>query len=283
MALELLALITYNGRMHNTSQPDPPRTIPSPAYYHLIHDVTRRLPPPVFDTPEALYARNQAAIEKVAAMLPVNPVEADLAALCVATRAQADDAMRLLRVHAGDIQTVMKLNAQYVSMVRTSLSAHNHLMKVQALRHKREAINSARDADEWTQHVAAGSMHQALDAGRAPVLRAAEHAVSAPAEGEPQAPVLADAPPLARSAEPPAQPPPGCAATLAKADAPPRDLAAEAEHYAIVHPGRAREIRYRGGLPPVCGYGPPDDELVQAIISGATPALRALGANAAAT
>jgi hypothetical protein len=45
--------------------------------------------------------------------------------------------LRLLRQHADDIGLVMRLNAQYGSMVRTSLSVHDRLMRVQALRHKR--------------------------------------------------------------------------------------------------------------------------------------------------
>jgi hypothetical protein len=47
------------------------------------------LPPPLDDTSEALHVRNRAAIAKVAALLPVNANEADLAAQCIAARAQA--------------------------------------------------------------------------------------------------------------------------------------------------------------------------------------------------
>jgi hypothetical protein len=57
---------------------------------------------------------------------------------------------------------------------------------------------------------------------------------------------------------------------------PPRDLAAEADYYAIIYPYRAGPIRKYGGLPPDHDYGPPDDELVAAIVTGTSPALRAL-------
>ena len=99
----------------------------------------------------------------MAALLPVNANEADLAAQCIAARAQAEEMLRLLRQHAGDIGLVIRLNAQYGSMVRTSLSVHGRLMRVQALRHKREKIDSAVNEDAWTQHVAERSMLAMVD------------------------------------------------------------------------------------------------------------------------
>lgn len=220
--------------MYNNAASDPRLGLPAPAYYQLVHTLTRGLPPPLADTPEALLARNQAAIEKVAALLPVNANEADLAAQCVAARAQAEDVMRLLRVHAGDIRLVMKLNAQYVAMVRTSLSAHGHLLRTQALRHKREAIDATREADEWTRHVAASSMQQVLDAGPLPE---AVHAPPAPA------PTAAPPPRPAEQAAPPHDPPPGfgpCTITITR---------------------RPRQVRRYDAPPPDREDEPPDDDL----------------------
>ena len=91
-----------------------------------MHDFISGLPPPQHDTPEAWVARDNAAMAQVATMQPVNANEAALAAQCVALRAQAADAMRLIRQHSGDIGIVMKLQAQHVAMVRTSLAAHGH-------------------------------------------------------------------------------------------------------------------------------------------------------------
>ena len=107
--------------------------------------------------------QNPCAIAKVAALLPVNANEADLAAQCIAARAQAEEMLRLIRRHANDIGLVMRLNAQYGSMVRTSLSVHGRLMRVQALRHKREKIDSTASEDAWTQHVAERSMLGVVD------------------------------------------------------------------------------------------------------------------------
>ena len=147
-----------------TSSP-PPQTIDlaTPLYYQLVYTLTDLLPPPLDDTPAALRARNHAAIAKVAALLPVNANEADLAAQCIAARAQAEDLLRLLRENADDIALVIRLNAQYASMVRTSLSVHGRLMRVQALRQKREATEGAANQDAWTMHITEQAMLKVAD------------------------------------------------------------------------------------------------------------------------
>jgi hypothetical protein len=150
--------------MKTLSPPHPAIDLSTPLYFQLVYTLTDLLPPPLDDSPEALRARNHAAIAKVAALLPVNANEADLAAQCIAARAQAEDILRLLRQHANDIQLVMRLNAQYGSMVRTSLSVQGRLMRVQALRQKREAIDGAANQDAWALHIAERSMLEVLEA-----------------------------------------------------------------------------------------------------------------------
>ncbi len=98
--------------METLSPPRPAIDLSTTLYYQLVYTLTDLLPPPLDDTPEALHARNHAAIAKVAALLPVNANEIDLAAQCIAARAQAEDMLRLIRQHAGDILLVMRLNAQ---------------------------------------------------------------------------------------------------------------------------------------------------------------------------
>ena len=149
--------------METSTPPLQPTDLATPQYYQLVHTLNPHQPPPHDGTPAALRARNLAAIAKVAALLPVDANEADLAAQCIAARAQAEDILRLLRQHAGDIQLTMRLNAQYSSMVRTSLSAHARLMRVQALRHKRAAIDAAATQDAWTLHIAERSMLNVVD------------------------------------------------------------------------------------------------------------------------
>src|SRR5450432_1079324 len=154
--------------METFSPPHPPIDLFPQMYYQLVYTLTGLLPPPLDDSPEALRVRNHAAVAKVAALLPVNANEADLAAQCIAARAQAEEMLRLLRHHAGDIGLVMRLNAQYGSMVRTSLSVHGRLMRVQALRHKREAIDGAANDDAWALHVAERSMLGVVDPDAGP-------------------------------------------------------------------------------------------------------------------
>ena len=142
--------------------PSPPLDLPARAYRHLVHTLLALLPPPIEDTPEATLTRNHAAIARIAALAPVNADEAELAAQCIAARAQAEDLLRLIRLHAGDINIVTRLNAQYASMIRASLSAHNRLLREQQQRRKREKIPGAADQDEWTRHIAAQAMLEAL-------------------------------------------------------------------------------------------------------------------------
>jgi hypothetical protein len=150
--------------METLSPPHPAIDLSTPLYCQLVYTLTELLPPPLDDSPEALRARNHAAIAKVAALLPVNANEADLAAQCIAARAQAEDILRLLRQHANDIGLVMRLNAQYGSMVRTSLSVLGRLTRMQAVRQKREAIDGAANQDAWAQHIAERSMLEVLEA-----------------------------------------------------------------------------------------------------------------------
>src|SRR3978361_2254996 len=108
--------------METCSPPHPAIDLSTELYYQLVYTLTGLLPPPLDDTPAALHVRNRAALAEVATLLPVNANEADLAAQCIAARAQAEEMLRLLRQHAGDIGLVMRLNAQYGSVGRASVS-----------------------------------------------------------------------------------------------------------------------------------------------------------------
>ncbi len=54
-----------------TSAPQTALDLSTPLYYQLVYTLTDLLPPPLDHTPQALQARNRAAIAKVAALLPV--------------------------------------------------------------------------------------------------------------------------------------------------------------------------------------------------------------------
>jgi len=149
--------------MKTLPPPHPAINLSPQLYYQLVYTLTNLLPPPLDNSPEAVHARDQAAIAKVAAMLPANANEADLAAQSIAARAQADDIMRLIRENAHDIKLVARLNAQYMSMGRMSLATHKHLMRVQALRQKREAIEATAAQDALTRQTVERSMLRVAD------------------------------------------------------------------------------------------------------------------------
>lgn len=98
----------------------------------------------------------------LAELTPANVTEADLAAQCMAARAQAEEILGLIRRHAGDIELVIKLNTQYTAMVRTSLAVHDHLLREQARRRKREETHGAAAADDKIREYATGMMLRAL-------------------------------------------------------------------------------------------------------------------------
>ena len=187
-------------------------------------------------------------------MLPANADEAFLAAQCVGARLYGMDCIRdARRLAKTDPMWQRKCAAQGFSAFRESRQARSLLARLQAAREKREAEPAATDRAAWSEHCTIGLMMDAL----------ADAAPSAvPAEPPPPAPE----PPAQAAAEPPAD------------TEPKRDLAAEAEMYAIMYPRRAKLIRSLGGLPDNPDFGPPDPELVPFIVSGTTPALLALDA-----
>ncbi len=99
--------------MKTSSPPQPAIDLSPQLYYQLVYTLADLLPPPLDASPAALRARNHAAIAKAAALLPVGANETDLAAQCIAARAQAEEMLRLVRENAGDVELVLRLNAQY--------------------------------------------------------------------------------------------------------------------------------------------------------------------------
>jgi hypothetical protein len=231
--------------MDTQSQPaDLSLQLPRDVYRVVVYTLRGLLPPPEADTPEAEARRDRAAIARVASMLPANDEEADLAARCVAHAAYAMDCLRLARGYrATDHAYFLKCTAQAASTERKAQSARSLLLRLQAERRKRQADNAAADQDAWTEHCAIGMMADALG------------------DASPEAPAEAPPPP------PPAPQP---------AEEPVPDPVAEADRYAVIYPQRAARIRALGGLPQPCGFGPPPPELVDAIVTGTSPTLRAL-------
>ncbi len=227
-------------------QPDLTLQLPRDVYYQLIQTLRASLPPPVTDTSEDRARCDNAAMAHVASMLPANADEANLAALSVAASAQALDSLRLARTFPAESAPALKCTAQANSMMRQARAFRSLLLRVQALRQKREADNATLDQATWIEHCAVSLMADAL--GRSP-----------------PAPV----------AEPPPVPAPRIPEP-AQADEPQADPTAAAEEYAVTYPQRAALIRRLGRVPDNPTFGPPDAVLVRALVTGRTATLLAL-------
>ena len=165
--------------METSLPPHPAIELTSQMYHQLVYTLMGLLPPPLDASLEALRARNAAAIAKIAALMPVGASEIDLAAHYIAARAQAEEMLRLVRENADDVRLVMQLNAQYASMVRTSLAVHGQLIRVQAVRQKREAIEGAATRDAQALHIVEQSMLAIAEPHAARVAAARTEAASA--------------------------------------------------------------------------------------------------------
>jgi hypothetical protein len=232
-----------------TPQPsDLARQLPADVYYRIVHDLRGHLPPPEIDTPEEIARRDNAAIARVAALLPVTAAEAELARQAVSAGIYAADCLRLARQHSNDPEIFLRSNAQSASQQRQAMRAVTLLQRMQAERRRQEADAAVAGQNAWAEHIALSYMAAALD--RPPL--------TAPATPEP--PALAEPQAPAEPAEPQADP------------------AAEADFYARLHPRRVAEIRRLGGLPSPCSYGPPEEPLLSHLVHGRTETLLALDA-----
>lgn len=227
-------------------------TLPASTYQELVFHLRRALPEPASDSPEDLLRRDHYAIAQVAALVPANAVEANLAATYVANSAYALDCLEQARATT-NLDKARQCVAQSASTERVAQGALRSLMGLQAARRKREADNPTADRAAWTEHCALQLMAGGLPKGAA-----------VPAQEPPRpepAPVIAEP-------EPPPAP--------VRDEEPVPDPVAEAEQYAVMYPVRAAQIRRYGRIPPDARFGPPEAYIVNALVTGQTPMLRAL-------
>jgi len=229
--------------------------LPADAYYHLVRTLRLTLPPPLSDSPDDLLRRDRAAIARIAALAPANGAEADLGAQFVAASEQWKDCLRLAQLPETTPEWAAKCRAQAVSMMRQANSALRLLLRMQEARQKTEADRAACDRAAWTEHCAIGLMAEALAAAPRP-------AAPAPCPGT----GVAEPPPPASQPQPEPAP-------VEEAEP---DPLADAEHYAAIYPERAALIRRMGRVPDYAMFDPPDDDLVEALVTARTPALAAL-------
>src|SRR5215472_8366745 len=138
-----------------TTEPaaDPFQLLSKAVYRTIIADLYACVPPPDLTDPELIAERVHAAI---AAMCPVNADEARIAARTVIADAQARECIRHARTLFNDPIRAMKSQAQANHDMRTANAARSLLLRVQAARRKREAVQATREQDAWTIHATEG-------------------------------------------------------------------------------------------------------------------------------
>jgi hypothetical protein len=201
----------------------------------VFTDLCSSLPKTADDTPEAIAARARKALQAVCALHPADDFEACLATRIVAMNAHALDALRSAVLAAGDPDEVRRCRAQAASMARQSDAALRTLRRMQ---HERDK--------------AYNEMHPAA-MGRAGYWF---KEVSMPAPD--QDPVPAPSHPAAASP----------AAEAETHQRGPAAIEADTQLYAAMYPDRARRIRAAQGLPPDLDFGPPEPEIVDALLRG---------------
>ena len=100
-------------------------------------------------------------------MLPVTAAEATpRRPVRRRAHAHAADCLWVARKFEGNGTFFLKCTAQAASMMRQSQGAMRMLLRLQAVRQKREVDSAAADRAAWTEHCTAGYMAQALPGGR---------------------------------------------------------------------------------------------------------------------
>jgi len=130
--------------------PDRPNPAPAPGldpgvasrlladtYHHLIHTLCLALPLPLTDSPDDLARRSHAAVTRIAALVPANAAEADLAAMFVAASEQWKNRLRLAELPETTPELAAKCRAQGLGTMRQAERALRLLVKLQDARAKR--------------------------------------------------------------------------------------------------------------------------------------------------
>jgi hypothetical protein len=173
----------------------------------------------------------------VAALIPENAAEAEIAITAIATDFHAKDALAAASRPNLTIDALKNLRAMTASMSRQSQNAIRTLRLMQAERRKLEnALYPAamERSGHWFKDASL------MVAGPSPI---------------------AIPPPTEPTGELPRQ-------ALARMDA--------AEQFAARHPSQAAAIRAHGGVPPNCDFTPPDPKLVAFIVASRSPLLQEL-------
>ena len=263
--------------------------LPESVYLHVVDTLRENLPDPPSNDPQHLARQLEAAVAQVGSFCPANAAEANLAARYVAFSAHASDCLHSahLMVSKGDLDWATKWRAQANATARQASGQLNLLLRLQKERRLLEKDGQALNRAAWAEHCAIGMMTDALAASDSPSPCGIEPRSGSMAGGEGQRAATSenDSPsPCGRgpggggqqAATPRDQTPSHPPMPIAEPPAPdPRPLT-EAQSYAILYPDRAALIRRLGHVPDDVTFDPPDDDLVQALLTAQDPVLTAL-------
>jgi len=301
--------------MHSQSPAEILENLPYDSYYEAFYKLRDTLPPPLEETAEAYARRDRAVLNQIKQLVPASAIEAELAAKSVAAGEFEFGCLReARRLAQRNPSRHHELIAQAARMGRESRGYLASLQRVQALRVKREATETGAYRADVLEEYAGNLMLRALADPPRRASPAAAEATPQPNRAELLLEASPADAPRDAAAEPPDEPEPRPEPETAVAAGPARRNAAPtlppppvrhfpapaanrrrpqdddkddedreapgwpalAERYAIHYPQRARLIRRLGGLPEQCDFGPPEPELVMAVVRGTTPELLAL-------
>jgi hypothetical protein len=215
----------------------PIANVPDRLAYEIYAELCGALPPPSPDTPEARTARDDRAMAAVAALIPENAFEAELAAQIVAKDFHSKHALRDASQPNLTVDARDNLRNQASRMDRDSQSGLRNLLRLQAERRKAE------------------------DALRPAAMERSGYWFKDSSLMAPQPPPLLPPQPTTEPEEPPRP-------ALEQMD--------PAEQFAAIYPKRAALIRAHGGLPPDIDFGAPEPDLVAAIVACNSPLMQEL-------
>lgn len=263
------------------AEPNPELKRQRALYLAATSTLRTLLPKPDPDTPEERDRCGGVALAKVAALVPANMVEVDLAAYHVGAMARVA-ACHHEANYTTDPKRVAQLMAQAASFGREARGYIGKLFSAQAVRIKREAKPTGADDAAFAEHCQQGMLTAAWAAlppeAERPAVVAATHAAAGvagtAAAGTAAAGAGAAGGAAAGSGDVvtlvprPKAPPPRDYSEWSDEEKRLDRLRAEADRWTIYNTLQARRIREHGGAPPDADFEIPRPELLAAILAG---------------
>jgi hypothetical protein len=250
------------------AEPNPELKRQRALYLAAASTLRTLLPKPDPDTPEERDRCGGVALAKVAALVPANMVEVDLAAYHVGAMARVA-ACHHEANYTTDPKRVAQLMAQAASFGREARGYIGKLFSAQAVRIKREAKPTGADDAAFAEHCQQGMLTAAWAALPPEPERPAAPATAAGVAGSGVAGSgVAGSGDVVTLVPRPKAPPPRDYSEWSDEEKRLDRLRAEADRWTIYNTLQARRIREHGGAPPDADFEIPRPELLAAILAG---------------